>query len=224
MEENKYAGLRDPAVPVLKLPGKLSRDGALATPRSLEAAEKAVADISSIAIEKEEEAAMLTARGQRAEAEAQQAASAARAAAKLAQANPSQRADAEEAALEAAAARQAAAAAQAQAAQTTRKAAVDRAAAAASEGTFVLVSQQGFGRSGVVTDRYALEAEAREAASQLWWIQGWILYHEQRGARTEVDCGGASFTHYMLRRYVSKATADAVNKALGGHGYYRSNY
>ena len=120
-------------------------------------------------------------------------------------------------------ARQEAAAAAAAAAQATRKAAIDRAAAAASEGTFVLVSMQGFGRSGIVTDRYALEAEARMAASQLWWC--WILYHEQRGARTEVDSGGVGFTHYMVRRHVSKATADAVNKTLGGQAtFYGQNY
>ena len=220
-----YEGLSEErsAVPVLKLPGKTSRDGALLTPRSLEAAEKAVADIETIATEREEEAAVLTARGQRAEAAAQQAASAARAAAKVAQADPSQRAEAEEAAVEATMARQEAAAAAAAAAQATRKAAIDRAAAAASEGTFVLVSMQGFGRSGIVTDRYALEAEARMAASQLWWC--WILYHEQRGARTEVYSGGVGFTHYMVRRHVSKATADAVNKTLGGQAtFYGQNY
>ena len=37
--------------------------------------------------------------------------------------------------------------------------------------------------------------------------------------------GGVGFTHYMVRRHVSKATADAVNKTLGGQAtFYGQNY
>ena len=205
-----YEGLSEerPAVPVLKLPGKTSRDGAL----SLHARSRPRRrwPLETIATEREEEAAVLTAPGQRAEAAAQQAASAARAAAKVAQADPSQRAEAEEAAVEATMARQEAAAAAAAAAQATRKAAIDRAAAAASEGTFVLVSMQGFGRA----------ASSPTATPS------------RRGTHGSLGCGGAgscimssaapaqrstraaSGSHYMVRRHVSKATADAVNKTL----------
>ena len=45
------------------------------------------------------------------------------------------------------------------------------------------------------------------------------------GARASGDSGGVGFTHYMVRRHVSKATADAVNKTLGGQAtFYGQNY
>lgn len=184
------------------------------TPRSMLATERAIADIAATSAEKEEEAAMLTARKEHAELLAAECAATARSAAAVAAQDESKKAEAEQAAVAAATCKQAAVALAAQADSAMQKAAIEHAAVAASTGVFELVSHRGFGR--FVSERYEHEADARDAASQMWW--SWILYLEQRGAKSEVASGGYGFTHSRVRRHVSQQNAVGIHKLYGRLG------
>ena len=68
----------------------------------------------------------------------------------------------------------------------------------------------------------ATEADARLVASTLW--APWIVYHEQRGAFTEVLAGGfGGLRHHAIRKHVASLMQSAVHARMG-HGIYGANY
>ena len=77
----------------------------------------------------------------------------------------------------------------------------------ATVGHFVVAYRQGFGR--VATDKYATEADARTVAATLW--SSWVIFHEQRGAMTEIAMGGWGFGHGALRKGVRSAMQHNLN-------------
>lgn len=171
--------------------GRPQQQQLLLTPRSLGAAERALAEQEAIAAEAEEAATCLTAR--------------ATAAAEAARVPGS----GEDAAAEARAANAAATAALA-------KARVAERAVAKSVGSFLLLSSGGW---HYAADKFASEAEARQAAAALWG--SWVLFHEQRGALTEVSSGGYGFGHGGIRRYARKGMALGMAATMSG-GFYAS--
>ena len=105
------------------------------------------------------------------------------------------------------------------AAEATERAVVAEGAHAATVGYFVVVKEYMWGRFS--RDRYATEADARLVASTLW--APWILYHEQRGAYTEVLAGGLGMRHSAIRKHVSSAMQLGVHGRMG-QGMYVANY
>lgn len=182
-------------VPTLKIPATTSSAQGMdfLTPRSLAAAEKAVAEQEAMAAEAEEAATCLTAR--------------AAAAAQAARVPGSSEEVVQEARASAAAASAA-----------LSKAVVTERAVAKTIGTFLLLSHRGWSYGA---DKFGSEPEARSAAAALW--SSWVLFHEQRGALTEVAHGGYGFGHGALRKYAKKGTQMALNVAMtGGKGFYSS--
>lgn len=167
-------------VPTLKIPLGVpkNREQQLMTPRSMAAAERAVAEQEAMAAKAEAVAAIA----------------------------------AEEAADAVGTPRESAAATAAQIAAS--KAHVTERAVAASQGVFELVVQRGW--SKYVVERYATDADARLVASQLW--QCWILYHEQRGSRTELAYGGYGFAHSAMRRFMQSNMSTGLNMLYGRMG------
>ena len=184
-------------VPVLKISARTpaQRDSTLLTPRSLHAAEAAHAESEAAALSAEQAAAAAKFRAEEAAAEAK--------------ATPRSEQLAEEAKTAAASA-----------AAASQRATVAGSAVNASVGNFTLVYEHGWGR--FVRERYATESDAHLVASTLWG--SWIIYHEQRGAYTEVATGGLFFRHAAIRKSVSTAMRQAVNQAYGFSGTYASNY
>ena len=179
-------------VPMLKIAAGAERS--ILTPRSMEAAERAVAEEEARALTTEREAAMAVLYAQSTAAEARASPRSVELAAEAAEAAHT-------------------------AAQLTEKAAVAESAAAASAGTFVLVSTF-FGRC--VSQRYGSEGDARLNAAALW--ASWVLYHEQRGAKTEIGSGGWGFRQGAIRRHVHGEMEKAMKRMQGGFGGYGSNY
>ena len=188
-------------VPILKVSNITAegraQDGPLITPRSMMAAERAHAEREEAALSAERAAATAKFRAEEAAAESQ--------------ATPRSTTLAAEA-------QQAAAAA----AVASERAAITEGAVSASVGTFALVSERGWGR--FVNDRYATEADARTVADTLWG--SWIVYHEQRGAYTEVASGGLFFRHGAIRKYVATVMRRAFDQAIGSPfgAPYATNY
>ena len=96
------------------------------------------------------------------------------------------------------------------------KARVAERAVAKSVGSFLLLSSGGW---HYAADKFASEAEARQAAAALWG--SWVLFHEQRGALTEVSSGGYGFGHGGIRRYARKGMALGMAATMSG-GFYAS--
>ena len=76
-------------------------------------------------------------------------------------------------------------------------------------GTFTLLYESFPGR--VARERYASEGDARAVAATLW--AAWVMYHDQRGAYTEVGHGGIWFRHHAIRRHVQVRERSALARA-----------
>lgn len=165
-------------VPALKVAAGKPAAGtqAFLTPRSLEAAERAVAEQEARAAD--------------AEAEAQRAFAALETARKTPR---------EAAAMEAAL-------------QAKSKAAAAEGSVAASLGVYELATNRGFGRMTV--ERYATEEDARTVADTLW--VSWVIFHEQRGSRSEVAYGGLGWAQGAIRRRMQAATTSSMNRVMYG--------
>jgi hypothetical protein len=179
-EEHNGALPAHAGVPTLKIPlGKPKHhEQPLMTPRSMAAAEKAVAEQEAMAAKAEAIAAVAA----------------------------EEAADAVGTPREAAAVKAAVAAA--------NKAHTIEHAVAKSQGVFELVVQRGWSKYEVL--RYATDSDARQVAATLWGC--WIIYHEQRGSRTEIAYGGFGWAHGAMRRFMHSNSSSGLNMLYGRMG------
>lgn len=184
-------------VPLLKIPVGPPQQHVMSTPRSLQATERALQDREDAALAAEQQAAAALFRAEEAAATA-----------KATPRSTSLAAEAEKAAE----------IAQAELAKSN----VAGRAVTASAGYFVVVTERPLG--GFERDRYATEADARTVVGTLWGA--WVLYHEQRGAYTEIDHGGWGFRHGAIRRHIAGAMKTAVSARMGHSmgSAYAANY
>ena len=184
------------------------------TPRSMQAAERAVAEGAAAAQEAHAEA--MAAREQQMSARsAQQAAErvVSTLQSKAIGTNSSVSSAAIQAVAEAASKKAAAEEAAALAQRTARKAALASATVCASLGTYVLLSARHW--KAVTEERFDSGEDAMAAASQLW--RPWVLFLQQRGSFTEVRSGGSRvpFVHVAIRQQVYRLNAKALHATMG---------